>query len=159
MTEHSTPGLAMIDADAFSVRRTIEIAASVDAVWRAITEPELISQWFGEARFDGGGAGAEGTLSWPDHGAVPVRIESIDAPRSIVYRWTNHDGGGARPERVDEARSTVFEFTLAPTESGTILTVVETGFETMSDPVAALEDHRGGWNSELDELVALLVAS
>jgi len=39
---------------------------------------------------------------------------------------------------------------------GTRLTVVESGFETTSDPVANLEDHRGGWDGELDKLVALL---
>ena len=39
---------------------------------------------------------------------------------------------------------------------GTRLTVVETGFETTSDPIANLESHRTGWNDELDKLVALL---
>jgi hypothetical protein len=38
----------------------------------------------------------------------------------------------------------------------TRLTVVETGFETTSDPIANMEDHRGGWDGELDKLVALL---
>jgi hypothetical protein len=37
-----------------------------------------------------------------------------------------------------------------------MLTVVETGFEHLADPAAHLEDHRGGWNGELDKLVALL---
>ena len=158
MTEHDAPGPSIIDADALTVRRTIEIAAPLDVVWRAITEPELISRWFGEAEFDGGGAGAHGTLRWPDQGSFPVRIESVDAPRSIAYRWTSDPGIAVRPDVVDEARSTVFEFTLAPSPVGTVLTVVETGFETTADPGAALEDHRDGWDSELDELVALLVA-
>lgn len=156
MTEHDTPGPAIVDETALSVRRTIEIAASGDAVWRAITEPEFISQWFGEASLDGGGVGATGTLSWPDYGAFPVRIEAIDAPRSIAYRWANDVASPDAPAVVDEARSTVFEFTLTPTATGTLLTVVETGFESTSDPIAALEDHRDGWNSELDELIALL---
>ena len=42
---------------------------------------------------------------------------------------------------------------------GTQLTVVETGFETTSDPAANLESHRGGWDSELDELVAFVEGS
>jgi hypothetical protein len=36
------------------------------------------------------------------------------------------------------------------------LTVVESGFDTLSDPAASMESNRGGWNSELDELVAYL---
>lgn len=54
------------------------------------------------------------------------------------------------------ARSTVFRFTLEPIASGTQLTVVESGFETLSDPAASLEGNRGGWDFELDELVAYL---
>lgn len=32
--------------------------------------------------------------------------------------------------------------------------VGESGFETLTDPVVALEDHRGGRDSELDEPLA-----
>ena len=45
---------------------------------------------------------------------------------------------------------------LRPVGQRTELTVVETGFETTSDPAANLADHRDGWNGELDKLVALL---
>jgi hypothetical protein len=37
--------------------------------------------------------------------------------------------------------------------------VLETGFETTSDPLANLESHRTGWDAELDKLVALLEAA
>ncbi|HEX5859224.1 MAG TPA: SRPBCC domain-containing protein [Microbacterium sp.] len=63
---------------------------------------------------------------------------------------------GAPAETVDADHSTVFTFTLEAVADGTELTVVETGFETTSDPAANLESHREGWNSELDKLVALL---
>ncbi len=74
----------------------------------------------------------------------------------ISYRWSNDDALGTIPDALDEAHSTVFTFTLEPLADGTQLTVVETGFETTSDAAANLESHRQGWNSELDELVALL---
>jgi uncharacterized protein YndB with AHSA1/START domain len=149
---------AVVDEAEFTVRRTIRIAAPIDKVWSAVTEPEHISLWFGQAAFDGEGVGARGTLSWPDAGHVPLRIEAIDAPRMVSYRWSNDDALGALPEEVDEEHSTVFTFTLEPVSNGTQLTVVETGFETTSDPAANLESHRGGWDFELDELVALLEA-
>ena len=50
----------------------------------------------------------------------------------------------------------MFTFTLEPVAGGTRLTVVETGFDATSDPIANLEGHRGGWDGELDKLVALL---
>jgi uncharacterized protein YndB with AHSA1/START domain len=147
---------SVIDEDEFTVRRTIRISAPIEKVWTAVTEPEHISKWFGRATFDGSGVGARGTLNWDDgRGDVPLRIEAIDAPRMISYRWSNDDHGLV-PEEVDDARSTVFTFTLEPVSNGTQLTVVETGFETTSDPAANLESHRAGWDGELDKLVALL---
>ena len=149
---------AVIDADAFTVRRTIHIDAPIDTVWRAITDPALISQWFGDAAFEAFAVGARGTLSWPDYGVAPVRIEAIDEPHSISYRWAD---GAEYPgvTDIDTVPSTVFTFTLEAVAGGTQLTVVETGFETTRAPEENLESHRGGWDFELDELVALVEAA
>ena len=147
---------SIVDESTFSVRRTISIAAPIEKVWSAVTEPEHISRWFGHARFDGSEAGALGTLTWEGREPIPVRIEAVDPPRMVSYRWANDDASGVVPATVDEGASTVFTFTLESAEEGTRLTVVETGFETTSDPAANLEDHRGGWDGELDKLVALL---
>lgn len=142
-----------IDAEAFSVRRTIHISATLERVWKALTDPQQISLWFGEAHLDGTAVGAVGTLTWPDHGSTPFRVEAIDEPNSISYRWNEEPSTGT-PVIADA--STVFTFTLEARAGGTQLTVVETGFETTTDPTASLESHRGGWNSELDELIDLL---
>jgi uncharacterized protein YndB with AHSA1/START domain len=156
MVSMTTNPPSVVDADTFTVRRTIRIAASVEKVWAAVTEPEHISRWFGQAEFDGSGTGAQGKLTFGTV-AIPVRIEAIDPQRSVSYRWTNDDASaGVRPTALDEAASTVFTFTLEAVPGGTQLTVVETGFETTSDPLVNLEAHRGGWNEELDKLVALL---
>ena len=146
---------SVIESDTFTVRRTIWIAAPVERVWSIVTEPEQISRWFGRAEFDGSGSGAAGTLTFENQ-TVPIRIEQIDPPRMIAYRWSNDDGVARLPGQVDPDHSTVFTFTLDRVDDGTQLTVVETGFETLSDPAANLESHRLGWNSELDKLVALL---
>lgn len=145
---------SVIDEATFSVRRTIRIAATPDKVWSTITEPALISQWFGRAAFAGSGVGSLGTLTWDDHGSYPVRVEAVDEPHSITYRWTQEPAAA-----LDDKPSTVFTFTLDPVDDGTQLTVVERGFETTTEPAVNLEDHRGGWNFELDELVALLEGS
>lgn len=147
---------SVVDESAFTVRRTIRIAAPLEKVWQAVTEPAHISKWFGQASFEGSHAGALGTLTWPGRDPIPVRIEAIDPPRLVSYRWANDDASGVVPDTLDDATSTVFTFTLAEVDGGTELTVVETGFEHTSDPVANLADHRGGWDGELDKLVALL---
>ena len=156
MTTTRAGSASVVDTDTFTVRRTIEIAASVEQVWAAVTEVEHISRWFGRAEITGRGVWATGTLSWPDHGSIPLRVEAFDAPHSVSYRWSNDDAAGAPPAELDVEHSTVFTFTLEPPPHGTRLTVVESGFDATSDPIANLEDHRGGWDAELDELVALL---
>jgi uncharacterized protein YndB with AHSA1/START domain len=156
MTTTSNSQASVVDADTFTVRRTVHVAAPVEKVWAAVTEAEHISRWFGRADITGSGEGATGTLTWPDHGPIPLRVEAFDAPRTVSYRWGNDDALGTPPAALDVAHSTVFTFTLEPVPDGTRLTVVESGFEATSDPVANLEDHRAGWDAELDKLVALL---
>ena len=151
----TSPSPSVVDPVEFTVRRTIRIAAPVDKVWSAVTEPEHISRWFGRAELDQQGVGS---LPWPDRGPVPLRVEAIDPPRSVTYRWSNDDALDRLPDTIDEDHSTVFTFTLEATADGTQLTVVETGFDHTSDPVGNLESHRGGWDIELDKLVALLEA-
>jgi uncharacterized protein YndB with AHSA1/START domain len=146
---------SIIDEEAFAVRRTIRIAAPVEKVWAAVTEPEHISRWFGRPELDGGGAGATGTITWPDGEPIPLRVETLDEPRTVSYRWNNDDALGKPPAEFDAERSTVFTFTLEEVSGGTQLTVVETGFDRTSDPAENMRSHSEGWTSELDKLVAL----
>jgi len=83
-----------------------------------------------------------------------VQIEEVDAPNVIAYRWGGPTDDPTKP--IDPTRSTVFRFTLDAVDGGTQLTVVETGFNFGDDPAGNMEQHRGGWDSELDELVAYI---
>lgn len=148
---------AVIDRDAFAVRRTIFIAADLERVWDAITKAEHIAGWFGtSAELDTLAVGAKGSVTWDDYGTFALLIEELDAPYVIAYRWSNHNTVAVDP--LDPASSTVFRFTLEPVTGGTQLTVVETGFSTLPDPEASLKSNREGWTSELDELVAYVEA-
>jgi uncharacterized protein YndB with AHSA1/START domain len=156
MNRTSSNPPATVDESAFIVRRTIRIAAPPEKVWSAVTEPEHISRWFGRVELDGAGAGARGTMSFPEQTPIPLLVEAIDPPRTVTYRWNNDDALGQGPDELETDRSTAFTFTLEPVSGGTQLTVVESGFEHTSDPDANLESHREGWDSELDKLVAFL---
>lgn len=146
----TTQTLSSVDLDARTVTRTVRIAAGPDAVWRALTEPEHVAGWFGDTcETDDGGPftlGSRGRFHFGGHGWSAFQVTRLDAPRELAFRW-------AAPE-VEDGTEAVF--TLAPDGEGTRLTVVETGFDRADDATAqsALEDHRQGWNSELDELVA-----
>ena len=148
---------SVVDNDEFTVRRTVTIAAPIEKVWAAVTEPEHISRWFGQSTvLDELAVGARGSFSWDDYGTIPVLIEELDPPHVVAYRWSNASGNTIEADEVDPDHSTVFRFTLEAVNGGTQLTVVESGFDTLSTPAESMESNRGGWNSELDELVAYL---
>ena len=157
MSSISSSQPAVVDAAEFTVRRTIRIAAPVEKVWSAVTEAgaHLPVVRPDRARRSPVPAPAARSPS-PSAGSIPLRVEAMDAPRLVSYRWSNDDALERLPGELDVDHSTVFTFTLEPVSGGTQLTVVETGFDATSDPAANLESHRGGWEAELDKLVALL---
>ena len=135
------------------ITRSIDIKAPVSKVWAALTEPDLIAQWFGDTTEFHASIGAFGAFGWKDYGEFRVLVEHVDRPKTLVYRW-------ARDVDVDPVpgNSTVVRFDLAEIDGGTRLTVLETGFEELRDPQAAHNDNVEGWRTELGELVEFLEA-
>lgn len=149
MTENPA---ATIDAETFTVERAIHIAAPMERVWSAVTDPANISQWFAPTTLDADGSGV---IAFEEN-AVPLRVVSSNPQTAITYEWNNDDALAANPPVIDAGTSTAFTFTLEPVGDGTRLTVVETGFAATSDPAHNLASHQTGWTSELDKLVRLL---
>jgi uncharacterized protein YndB with AHSA1/START domain len=137
------------------IRRTIQLAVPRERVWAALTEPELLIQWFGEGfevtSFEVGGTGR---IIYEDFGDFPFEITEIAPQQTLAFRWS-----GIPADELDE-HSTVVTFTLAGDESSSELTVVESGFESIPGGTRyrrdRLEQNREGWDVELDELAALL---
>lgn len=137
------------------IRRTIQLAVPRERVWAALTEPELLIQWFGEGfevtSFEVGGTGR---IIYEDFGDFPFEITEIAPQETLAFRWS-----GIPADELDEY-STVVTFTLAGDESSSELTVVESGFESIPGGTRyrrdRLEQNREGWDVELDELAALL---
>ena len=152
MTTTTNPE-SVIDPGSFTVTRTIRIAANPAKVWSAITDPAQLSRWFGQrAEFTELAVGATGFIGFDGYGDFAARIEELNPPHSITYRWGSVMTDDNRDDDLFE-KSTIFRLTLEEVDGDTSLTVVESGFETLDDPRRSMEDNRGGWNSELDELV------
>lgn len=148
---------AVIDDGEFTVSRTIQIAAPVQTVWAAITEPQHLVRWFGQtATLDDLAIGARGSVGFDGYGTFPLRVEEFDPPRVIAYRWAVKPREDHSSDDDALALSTVFRFTLDASDGGTRLTVVETGFGNLPDPALSMRDNQNGWTSELDELVDYL---
>jgi uncharacterized protein YndB with AHSA1/START domain len=137
-----------------TIEREVLIEAPAEVVWRTITEPDQISQWFAERVELVLEPGAHGYLDFGDQGG-PVVVETVDPPVRFSFRW-NHPPG----EQPVPGNSILVEFTLIPEgPERTRLRVVESGHELRDWPDAEkqryAEEHRDGWVDYLGRLAGL----
>ena len=114
-----------------TIEREILIEAPVEVVWRTITEPDQMSQWFADRVDLVVEPGAHGYMQFGDQGG-PVVVETVDPPTRFSFRW-NHPRG----EEPVAGNSMLVEFTLTPEgDERTRLRVVESGHELRDWPEA-----------------------
>ena len=77
----------------FELRLTRDIARPVEKVWAALTIPERVADWFGEATFDLRVGGRYALQIRGETGIMEGAITAYEPPRLLEYIWTNGDGG------------------------------------------------------------------
>ncbi len=137
------------------IEREVLIEAPPEVVWRTITEPDRMSQWFADRVDLVAAPGAHGYMQFGDQGG-PVVVETVDPPNRFSFRW-NHPRG----EELTVDNSMLVEFTLTPEGAErTRLRVAESGHELRDWPDAEkqryADEHREGWVEFLDRLASLL---
>jgi uncharacterized protein YndB with AHSA1/START domain len=142
--------MTLIDQTARS--QTESISFEVDLphvpakVWRALTDPVLLAEWLlpvVELKLEPGAAfrfKAPPQAGWD--GTVNCRLLEIEVHRKLSYAWAVGD--------ID----TVVTFALAPTASGTRLSLVQSGFKP--DQKRNFGGARYGWRMMGGKLVDLL---
>jgi uncharacterized protein YndB with AHSA1/START domain len=137
------------------IDRDVLIEAPVEVVWRTVTEPEQMTQWFADRVELVVEPGAHGYMGFGDQGGAVV-VEVVDPPTRFSFRWNENHGGVPAA-----GNSMLVEFTL--TSEGaerTRLRVIETGHELLAWPDAEkqryADEHQGGWAEFLDRLATLL---
>jgi uncharacterized protein YndB with AHSA1/START domain len=117
-------------------------------VWRALTEPELLSKWLLPVLDFKLAPGAAFRFQAPPQpgwdGAVQCELLSLEPGRKLSYRW------------VVGPLDTVVTFSLAPSGPGSRLTVVQSGFR--EDQKRNFGGARYGWNQMGARLLELLAA-
>ncbi|HXA31664.1 MAG TPA: SRPBCC domain-containing protein [Acidimicrobiales bacterium] len=137
------------------IERDVLIEASIQVVWRTITEPDQISQWFADRVELVIEPGAHGYMGFGDQGG-PVVVETVEPPTRFSFRWNHpHD------EEPVVGNSMLVEFTLTPEgDEQTHLRVTESGHEVRAWPASEKEryanEHRGGWGEFLHRLGGLV---
>jgi uncharacterized protein YndB with AHSA1/START domain len=139
-----------------TIEREILIEAPAEVVWRTITEPEQVAQWFADRVELDARPGGNGTLVFEDtaHSAALV-VETVDPPHRFTFRWGHPDGDAAVP-----GNSVLVEFTLtAEGDERTRLRVAETGLDAIGwpddDKARYADEHRNGWVVILGRLADL----
>jgi uncharacterized protein YndB with AHSA1/START domain len=138
------------------IEKTIEIAAPISRVWQALTDHRQFGEWF-RVKLDGPflpGQLSTGFITWPgyEHLKWEAVIQKIDPETFFSFTW--------HPYTIDPnidystEQPTLVEFTLEPHNGGTLLTVVESGFENI--PAArraeAFLRNSGGWTQQMDNI-------
>jgi uncharacterized protein YndB with AHSA1/START domain len=136
------------------IERTVHIDRPLGRVWAAITTAEGLGGWFGQSAEIDLRVGGTGKLMWDSGDSAQLRVERLEPETIFGYTW----GIAGLPDH--DPRRTYVEFTLTPDDTGTTVSVVETGFAQLEpdDYSKAFGGNTQGWASELDELVAYLHA-
>jgi uncharacterized protein YndB with AHSA1/START domain len=135
------------------IARTLELAHPPEKVWAALTTADGLGTWFGNRAEVDLRVGGQAQLAWDSGDTATLTIERVEPPRVFAYSWPIY----GLPE--GDPRRTYVEFTLEPTDAGTTLTMVESGFAQVPDAdahQAAFSGNTKGWTNELGELVAYL---
>ncbi len=136
------------------IERTLELPHPPERVWAALTTADGLGTWFGNAAEVDLRVGGLVKLAWDSGDAATLTIQRLEPPLVIGWTW----GLSGLPE--GDPRRTYVEFTLQPAATGTMLTMVESGFAQAGEGhERAYTDNTGGWTHELGELVAYLDAA
>jgi len=140
-----------------TIERTIQIPASIESVWTALTTAEGIRSWFGDEAEIDLTPGGEARFGWTEYEASSHAIVvDVDPPTRFSYRWSV-----SGTERADAGPSTLVEFTLESTGTGTEVTVIESGFSSLPPEIyeQSIEDNTSGWRAEIQDLHDYLVSA
>src|SRR5262249_31431580 len=113
------------------IEKKIVLRAPRARVWSALTNAEEFGTWF-KVKLEGQlgvGESNKGRITYPnyEHLTMEVTVEAIRPQDLFSYRWHPH----AVDPKVDYSSepTTLVEFRLEDAEGGTLLTVIESGFD------------------------------
>src|SRR5512134_330311 len=110
-----------------TIDTVLEIAASPDAVWRALTDPVELTRWFPLEAQVTPGVGGRIRWSWGEPIVSEASIETWEPTRRLRLIEQTNLGDHVTPEE-GRLPGRVLEFTLEPREGKTILRLVHSGF-------------------------------
>lgn len=135
------------------IHKEIRLEAPRSRVWKALSDAAQFGEWFGVS-LDGPfvvGERTTGRMKNPDYAHIPFElwVERIEPETAFAYRWHPY---AIDPEHdYSDEPTTLVEFHLEEMESGTLLTVIESGFDAIPKDRAAeaFRMNEGGWAHQI----------
>ncbi|HEY2972061.1 MAG TPA: SRPBCC family protein [Pyrinomonadaceae bacterium] len=146
-----------MDSSTDRIERSILLKAPRSRVWRALANAEEFGNWFGvmfKGKTFAAGERVQGTITHPgyEHVVFEVLIERMEPERLLSWRWHPY----AIDPSVDYSQepATLVVFELKEVEGGTLLSVVESGFDSIppSRRLEAFRMNSGGWDEQMKNI-------
>ncbi len=127
-----------------TVEQAIEIEASPDEVWQAISTAEELQRWFPLTAEIVPGVGGTVTIAWGPDVAGTGRIDVWEEGRRLRYI--------ERPPVPDETVQVTVDYTIEARLGRTVLRMVQSGFSAADDRAHYLDTIDSGWRYFLSNL-------
>jgi uncharacterized protein YndB with AHSA1/START domain len=137
------------------IEKTIELKAPVSRVWRALTDHREFGTWF-RVRLDGPfvpGQVSRGQITYPgyEHVRWEAVVQKMEPERLFSFTW---HPAALDPKDYSSEPPTLVEFTLQKTATGTMLRIVESGFDKLPGKRRheAFRMNEGGWSEQVENI-------
>jgi uncharacterized protein YndB with AHSA1/START domain len=139
------------------IERSILLKAPIARVWQALSDADAFGSWFG-VKFDGAafeaGKRVVGSITYPGYEYLrfDVEIERVEPQRLLSWRW--HPAPVERGRDYSAEPTTLVVFELKEVDGGTLLSVVESGFDQVPPErrTEAFRMNSGGWDDQMKNL-------
>ena len=145
--------MTMVQTD--RIEKQVVVRAPRARVWRALTESSEFGRWFG-VRPTGAftpGARVTGAVTHKgyEHLTWDVTIETMEPERKFAWRW---HPGPVSADQVGNEPTTLVVFELRDVEGGTLVTVVESGFDAVPATRRgdAYRSNDEGWTQQMEAI-------
>ena len=146
------------------IESKILLKASRARVWRALSNAEEFGAWFSvklEGKTFAPGQRTQGQSTYPgyEHILFEVWIERMEPERLLSWRW--HPGVPEPGVDYSLEPTTLVVFELADADGGTLLSVVESGFDKIPPQrrLSVFRMNTEGWDEQMKKIEEHVAAS
>jgi uncharacterized protein YndB with AHSA1/START domain len=136
------------------IERKVLLKAPRGRVWRALSNAEEFGRWFGvnmQGKVFTAGQRTQGQITYPgyEYLVFEVWIERVEPERLMSWRW--HPAAVEKGVDYSAEPTTLVTFELQDAEGGTLLSVVESGFDNVPPHrrLGAFRMNSEGWDEQM----------